>query len=255
MLTIVNVMENITSRIAGRSLQTVSQQSQPLLDSPIRPTISFGKRSRGSTSDQSAATVSSRVVASIAGDTRTEKASETHRIVQRKRPWELNWLLELSAVLFSMSCLIVMLAILIGVNGKPLASWKIVNVQLTPNTLVSIFSTLAKSSILLLIAEGISQLKWTFFEQCAHRVFDLQIFDDASRGPLGALQFLCRMRFKAVIASFGALLTILALAVDPFTQQILSYPAITVDATNLTASIGAAKRYTDESAPDENGSK
>ena len=51
---------------------------------------------------------------------------------------------------------------------------------------------------------------------------DLQIFDDASRGPLGAISLIVRIRWGATIASFGALLTILALAQDAFYQQIYS---------------------------------
>lgn len=51
---------------------------------------------------------------------------------------------------------------------------------------------------------------------------DLQIFDDASRGPLGALSLILRIRWGAMLASLGALLTILALAQDAFYQQIYS---------------------------------
>jgi hypothetical protein len=51
---------------------------------------------------------------------------------------------------------------------------------------------------------------------------DLQTFDDASRGPLGAISLIVRIRWGATIASFGALLTILALGQDAFYQQIYS---------------------------------
>lgn len=51
---------------------------------------------------------------------------------------------------------------------------------------------------------------------------DLQVFDDANRGSLGSLWLLMRIRWSAVIASCGALLTILALAQDAFYQEVYS---------------------------------
>jgi hypothetical protein len=91
------------------------------------------------------------------------------------------------------------------IHGKLQSSWTL---PLAPNTVIALFSTLSKSAILLVITACISQLKW--------------IFDDASRGPLGAISLIVRIRWGATIASFGALLTILALGQDAFYQQIYS---------------------------------
>lgn len=91
------------------------------------------------------------------------------------------------------------------------------------------------------VAEGISQLKWIFFQRNAYTLSYLEIFDYASRGPLGALNSLWRLKFQAMLASVGAIATVLAIAIDPFTQQILSYPTVPVNATNATTSLGSAK--------------
>ena len=89
------------------------------------------------------------------------------------------------------------------------------------------------------VAQGISQLKWTYFQQRPHRLAELQVFDDASRGPLGSLQLLWKIRWKAVVASLGALVCVLALATEPFTQQILSYPTLMTAMANVSAEIGS----------------
>lgn len=148
--------------------------------------------------------------------------------------WLRAWWLELTASLFAIACLAANLAILLTINGKPLRSWEVASVSITPNTLISIFSTLAKSSMLLPITEGIGQLKWTFFYQQPHRLRLLQTFDDASRGPLGALDLLWKVNVGAIAASCGAILTVLSLAFDPFTQQILAYPTNVVQAHNYS---------------------
>jgi hypothetical protein len=93
------------------------------------------------------------------------------------------------------------------------------------------------------VAEGISQLKWTYFQQRPQRLYDMQIFDDASRGPLGSMTMLWNMNIRALVASTGAILTILSLAADPFAQQILSYPSRMGKASNITATIGAATSF------------
>ena len=79
--------------------------------------------------------------------------------------------------------------------------------------------------------------------QRPHRLKDLQIFDDASRGPVGAVVFLFRMNIKAFIASIGALITVAALANDPFTQALLQYPSDLIPLRNGSAVIPRTMQY------------
>lgn len=55
----------------------------------------------------------------------------------------------------------------------------------------------------------------------------LQVYDNASRGPLGSLKFFFEARgvsWGISVASYlGCIITIATLALDPFTQQILLY--------------------------------
>jgi len=116
-----------------------------------------------------------------------------------------------------------------------------------PQHAISVFSTLSKSALLVAVAEGISQLKWIYFRERRHRLYDLQVFDEASRGPWGSLQLLWVLRLQAVVASVGAVITVASLAMDPFTQQILAYPEVTVNVTGndsySSATIGTANAY------------
>lgn len=106
------------------------------------------------------------------------------------RNWLSLWWLEVLAASFSLVCLLVTIGVLRVLDGKQYESWRVANVDITPNTLVSVLATFSKSSLLLPVAEGISQLKWLFFQHRAHRSVDMQVFDDASRGPLGSVHLL-----------------------------------------------------------------
>lgn len=113
------------------------------------------------------------------------------------------------AASFSIICVISMVALLTTIDGKPYKPWRMGNVHITPNTLLSILATLSKSSLLLAVAEALGQLKWIYFQQRTHRLFGLQIFDEASRGPFGALKLLWSVNVQAAVASMGAIITIL----------------------------------------------
>ncbi len=78
--------------------------------------------------------------------------------------------------------------------------------------------------MLFAVMECIGQSKWMLFRQGQHDLLDFHSIDGASRGPLDSLLLLYR-KGRALIASAGAFIIILSLAVDPFTQQVLSYPS------------------------------
>ena len=166
---------------------------------------------------------------------------------RRKELWFLAWMRglfawkwELLAAVFSISCMAAVVAILAIIQDKPLDHWRF---PIQPNSMVSIFSTLSNFALLLGVREGLSQLKWIYFQKKRHRLFDLQIFDDASRGPIGSLRLLWMLRLQITLASVGAIVTIVSLAMGPFTQQVLSYDVVTVNTPNSSVSLPAAKVY------------
>ena len=138
----------------------------------------------------------------------------------KRAGWTSYWIYEICAIVVSVAFMIAIVVVLaLRIDGQPRSSWTL---PLAPNTVIALFSTLSKSAILLVITACISQLKWIYFGRRGHRLMDLQIFDSASRGPLGAISLIFHIRWGATIASFGALLTILALLQDAAYQQVYS---------------------------------
>jgi hypothetical protein len=132
-----------------------------------------------------------------------------------------SWLYEGVALAFSIGCLTTLVGLLSVYDGQETPS---LPYSITLNALVSILATAAKSSMLFAIAGTLGQLKWAWFAD-SRELSDIQTFDDATRGPWGAIVLLCSRSIRP-LASLGAAITILALAYDPFLQQLVRYPVL-----------------------------
>ena len=142
----------------------------------------------------------------------------------RKWAFLRDWRWEISGVMLGIICTSLNVSILFAMDGKALDSW---HLPIQPNSLVAVFSAVAKSALLVPIAECLSQLKWMYLDGGEPKTLNqLQVFDDASRGPWGAWVLLWRLRSKhrSLLACFGAVITILLLAFEPFTQQVITFP-------------------------------
>lgn len=158
--------------------------------------------------------------------------------------WNGSWLWEIGASLISVICLALLVAFLVKINDASYASWQY---TVSPNTVVSIITTITKASFLVSVSACLSQLKWNQYQgPGAKPLYSMQTIDQASRGPWGALEvfiaLLSGVRLD-ILTTIGAFITILALAVDPFAQQILAFPQRTVLALNETASVQATHKY------------
>ncbi|KAJ5116235.1 hypothetical protein N7456_000583 [Penicillium angulare] len=125
----------------------------------------------------------------------------------------------------------------------------------SPNTIISIISAVTKAALLNAVSACLGQLKWRLYERSSSAPLEyIQTIDEASRGSWGSLKLLSRVvsgsKMGALIFS-GASLTFLATAVDPFAQQILSFPSRQVQAFNETAFIQSARNYTINGESDE----
>ena len=133
-----------------------------------------------------------------------------------KRSNKFGWWWETIAILISIAFMAAIVAVLAAIDKKPLPQWRYK--KPVPNVIVSILSTVAKSALLFPLAECLGQLKWVYFENKAKPLNHMQVFDGASRGPWGSFLFLLEVKGKAILASLGAVVMILALSFDPFTQ-------------------------------------
>ena len=170
------------------------------------------------------------------------------------------WLWEIFGWLLSLLALAALIAVLAIYDQKPVPRWEL---GITLNAIISICAIVAQTTMLIPIAQGISQLKWRWFHR-RHALSTMQLFDDASRGPWGA--FLLLLSTKALLVyhhstvfkltvdgtimlttssrhlpSLGALIAILALAIEPFIQQVVSYPLRRVRAGD--ASVASVQSY------------
>lgn len=133
-----------------------------------------------------------------------------------------DWLWEFTAAGFSLACVVVVIVLLCKYENKALASWKFLY-DINLNTLVALLSTLSRTALIIPVASCISQLKWIHLIHSPRPLRELQTFDDASRGPWGSLELIWRLHVKTKLAAWGAIITIVSLAMGPMAQQLVSY--------------------------------
>ncbi|CAG7944807.1 unnamed protein product [Penicillium salamii] len=148
------------------------------------------------------------------------KENEAHRSSQGTKLGADTWLWEASAIIFSILCFTAMFCVVRVYDQQASPS---LPYGITLNSVISILGTASKSSLIFAVAESLGQLKWMWFWKSRKPLRDFQSFDSASRGPWGSVVMLWQHK-GATIASLGALITILALAFDPFLQQVLTFP-------------------------------
>ena len=143
-----------------------------------------------------------------------------------------SWVPEIAAVLFSILCLIAMVITLAIFDNKTRPQ---LTQYITFDTIISILATGTRSCLLYATSSTLGQKKWTWFMSRHRRLRDVQTLDEASRGPLGSFKMLLG-RVAASTASLGALITIFALAFDPFVQQLIDYPVNPIVVPSANAS-------------------
>ncbi|KAJ9617241.1 hypothetical protein H2200_000962 [Cladophialophora chaetospira] len=132
-----------------------------------------------------------------------------------------SWYGEVAAIIFSLACFCAIAIVLRVYDRKPIPS---LPRGVTLNAIISVLATGSKSALLFSVASNISQWKWIWYrQQKLRKLADLQVFEDASRGPLGAAQLLFDTT-RTSLGLIGASIVLLALAYDPFVQQLLTYP-------------------------------
>jgi hypothetical protein len=149
-----------------------------------------------------------------------------------------NWWLEIGACFLFIISIGAVVVTLYPHQGKPLPKWPY---RLSVNAVISIYVVILKSSILLVAAEGLGQLKWNWLER-SRPLQDLVHFDNATRGPLGAVGLLWRLRARH-LSSIGALISLLVLGLDPFMQQVIRYLDCKVPVDGINGKIPRTNVY------------
>jgi hypothetical protein len=133
-----------------------------------------------------------------------------------------GWYLESAAILLSVISLGGIYIVAVFYNGRMLFEW---DAPFSLNAVIAVLGTLLKGSAMLAVTATLCQLRWNWLSKKGRRLEDFQIFDAASRGPLGSVWLLSQLRFRLFgLPSIGALVVIVALASDSFLQAAVTYP-------------------------------
>ncbi|KAI0858267.1 hypothetical protein F4860DRAFT_486760 [Xylaria cubensis] len=188
------------------------------------------------------ASINSRVIYTTpeSVDIQKEKAHKSSQALHYMVEW---WLWEFCGMSLSIGSIIAVIYQAINLDGTLLTDW---TSDISPNTVISALVTLAKTSMLLALAEGLSQAKWLYFWNASRALSNVSVYEDASRGPWGSLKFLfLGLRRKSpIVAWMGALLAVLVLAMGPSAQQIVAFDTQTVRQRGVNSSIFVSKIYT-----------
>ncbi|KAK0745749.1 hypothetical protein B0T18DRAFT_446428 [Schizothecium vesticola] len=140
----------------------------------------------------------------------------SHNRIQRL-PARDTWAWEVASMTLSLISMAAIVILLVKYDGRAFPS---VPGDISLNAIVATLSTISKTSLIFSVSAVLGQLKWDWCEQQPRPLEDLDTFDQASRGPLGATKLLLGGTARSV-ASIGAVIMILALALDPFVQQVV----------------------------------
>lgn len=113
-----------------------------------------------------------------------------------KRQWmqhSRDWGWELTACLLSLAGFFGIVGLLKGFDGKAQPDWPY---GITLNSALAMLSTATKGLLIVPAAACISQSFWIRFAKSAHPLDVFTIYDDASRGPLGAVQLLWSLKVR-----------------------------------------------------------
>ncbi|KAH7308095.1 hypothetical protein B0I35DRAFT_483377 [Stachybotrys elegans] len=133
------------------------------------------------------------------------------------------WGQQYCALAAAISTFVGIVMLLSEYDGKVIFEWN----GITLNALISILSVATKAALAFIISECMAQWKWILFTGDKRLLIDFDRMDAAARGPLGSIRVLLKSR-GALIAQFGAILTIINIALDPFAQQLIQLRQETV---------------------------
>lgn len=149
-----------------------------------------------------------------------------------------EWTMPILAIAGSMSLTIATGSVLAHYNNKPVFDWH----GVTLNAIVSIVTTISEAMLAFALYECLGQAKWIWLSRQGQPLNDLNLIDQASRGPLGCCKILRRSIARSFI-SIGAITIILSTGMDPFFQLAIGKRGDVIYRESSNAQISYAKRY------------
>lgn len=149
------------------------------------------------------------------------------------------WIYEVAACAVSFAAFFSIVGVLKHYEGRSQPEWPW---SITINSVISWCTTVMEACLLVSVTACISQATWAHFRAKPQTLVDIDVHDSASRGPMGSLRLLLTFKAK-YIANFAALITILAIGIDPTTQQALAIKSISANSSASVATLGRAQAF------------
>jgi hypothetical protein len=142
--------------------------------------------------------------------------------IQTRRPKRhefREWNKELLCSFFSIAFLGAMVGTIYPFHGQPRPQWPF---SISINALLSIYAIIFKAALISVVTSSISQSQWNWFavERPLH---DFVRYDKAGRDTLEALRWLWWNKLRQPLTNLGAVICVVAVAIDPFIQQLVQY--------------------------------
>jgi hypothetical protein len=145
------------------------------------------------------------------------------------RPWQ--W--EAAAILIFSAAFCAIFITLLAYDGRPLPQLPLL---ISINSLLSVYATIMKGALVLVVGSCISQLKWSWLST-ERPLIDIVRFEDAVLGPWGSLQWLWNYHVQQPLTTFAALVTVLFISIDPFVQQLVRLSDCSIVVGRSTSSL------------------
>lgn len=167
-----------------------------------------------------------------------------------------TWMWEIGGIVLSALLMVALSVVLRCYEGQRQPTWN----HMSLNTLIAWMSMASRALILYSASQGLGQLKWVWFATERRPMEDLANFDSASRGVLGSLALIYRVRARFVsmdsgqivstltesfrhFAGVGSLAIILAVGFDPFLQNLVHYVSRSVVDVSQPCLLGNVSMY------------
>lgn len=200
-----------------------------------------------------------------------QNPSKTHENHTSDNHVQQLWLWEISSLIIAILAFTAIVITLVLLRDRPLPKWPS---AITINALIAVFTAILKACLMMPIAECIGQLKWLWYQK-SRPLSHIEQWDLASRGkstyfltycqnhllytcsylcgkhsltcfylgPWGSLLLVFILKGRHLVV-LGALLTMSAMTIDPFTQQIIQFYSCSTVAKSEIAMVPYSNNYT-----------
>ena len=149
--------------------------------------------------------------------------------------------LHILAILGSALSMIAIGILLAHFNNRPIFDWN----GVTLNAIIAVFSVMFKAMLAYTLSQCLGQAKWIWFSSRSRPLNDIDLIDNASRGPLGSLQILTHPVARSFI-SMGAIIVVLSAVIDPFIQLTIGQKDRVVFENSSSVQVAYANRFSKE---------